>query len=623
MNINLMRRAFEVETSMGHDGSRQDEENSALADALDAYLTAMQVGDHSTCQKLLAAHPELAEFADQLDVLDRLSPDANYSSTIWDSALAQEDFGEPSDGMELTLTLNPSATAGTANQSPLPPTGGPRGQFGRYLLLEELGRGGMGVVYRARQLDLERIVALKMILANRLAAPDQVRRFYQEAKAAGRLSHPHIVAIHEVGEVHGQHFFSMDCIEGPSLSDLLKGGPAFKHDSHVSKPGASWSGNQDGTQRVSESRPVESAASENGPPRMSFEDAARIVRDVSRAADYLHSQNIIHRDIKPSNVLLSKTGSPHLTDFGLAKCQMGEVSDTNSGAIVGTPLYMSPEQAAGRNAEVGPQSDVYSLGAVLYQALTGRPPHQGPNPMRVLVAVMEDEPQTPRNLNPDAPRELEAICLKCLEKNPQNRYASASALAEDLDRYLRGEPVLAETSSWAHRIRRWMRREPALASRWGALILGGIIVHLAHLNGDVGELMHGRLGWLFFCWAVSAFIFQRLVQLYEGPNVARYLWLATDAALLTRLLFISGHPVGPLVVVYPLLIAASGLFFEEGLVYFMTSVSLISYATLLWLVPEEADPGHYCLSFAAVLVVIGFVTAHQVHRIRTLSRLNQ
>ena len=612
-----------LEFSMTQDGSEQDQDDSALANALDAYLTALQANDHAACRQLLVDHPGLAEFVDQLDVLDRLSPDLNYATTICDELLVRVNPLTAETSIAPTLFLDPTTDGPVVVAANLLGSSSKRGPFGRYELLEELGRGGMGVVFRARQMDLERVVAVKMILANRLASPDQVRRFYQEAKAAGRLTHPHIVAIHEVGEVHGQHFFSMDCVDGPSFSDLLKAGPAQKQDSLLVKPGSSWSSSRDARTNSTEAEAPDSVQnSQTEQPRLSFEEAARIVRDVSRAADYLHSQNIIHRDIKPSNILLSESGVPHLTDFGLAKCLVAEASETNSGAIVGTPLYMSPEQAAGRSVDVGPRSDVYSLGAILYQALTGRPPHQGTNPMRILVAVMEQEPETPRALNADAPRELEAICLKCIEKNPDNRYASAAALADDLDRYLRGEPVVADASGLVHRFRRWMRREPALASRWAAQFGGGVILHLAFLNGDVGTLNHGKLERLLLIWAVSAFVFQRLVKLDDGPRLARYVWLASDAAFLTRLLLIAGHPVGPLVIVYPLLVASSGLFFEEGLVYFMTSVSLMSYAALIWLVPEEANPKHYCLSFAAVLLVIGFVTAHQVHRVRTLSRLN-
>ena len=240
--------------------------------------------------------------------------------------------------------------------------------------------------------------------------------------------------------------------------------------------------------------------------------------------------------------------------------------------------------------------------------------------MRTIVSVIETEPELPCARNPEAPRELEAICLKCLEKDPANRYSTASDLADDFERYLRGEPVLARSTGLVHHFRRWIRRDPALATRWAALFCGALILFWGYWLDEVTERKHWRLQALIGMWAISAYMFQKFVKQPEIATVSRYTWLAADAGFLTRLLIVAGHPIGPLVVAYPLLIVASGLFFQEGLVYFMTSVSLISYAVLLWVVPEEAYPPHYCLIFSVVLIVIGLVLAHQVHRIRSLSR---
>ncbi len=583
-----------------------DELDSALATTLDDYVVALQAGDEARCRDLLAAQPQLLEFVASVDALDRMSPDVAFAESM---------FGLLQDNFAATFKLAGLSTT-DAEAAPV------LRMFGRYELLEELGRGGMGVVFKARQTDLDRIVAVKMILVNRLASTDDIRRFYQEAKAAGRLTHPQIVGIHEVGEVHGQHFFSMECIDGPSLGDLLAGGAAASSTDNPVRD----SEETDRIVRPTKGSRQDASNSTVLPPtplnlQLTFEQAARILRDIARAVDFLHHKGIIHRDLKPSNILLaSATGLPYLTDFGLAKCFSSDDEKTHSGAIVGTPLYMSPEQAAGRNADVGPASDVYSMGAILYQVLTGQVPHRGSSPMRTIVSVIEADPELPRSRNPEAPRELEAICLKCLEKDSANRYSTASELADDFERYLRGEPVFARSTGLVHHFRRWIRRDPALASRWAALFCGALILFWAFWFEEVTELKHWRLQTLIGLWAFSGFVFQKFVKQPEIASVSRYTWLATDAAFLTRILIIAGHPIGPLVVAYPLLIAASGLFFQEGLVYFMTSVSLISYAVLLWVVPEEAYPPHYCLIFSVVLIVIGLVLAHQVHRIRNLSR---
>ena len=589
--------------------SETDDIDLALAEQLDQYLSALQANDRQRCQQLLMAQPLLREYAEAFELLDNFSPDIRFANTVWDSlnGIAPKSTSEGDLAAAQTMVLDPTAPPPRVDLQVVLPD---RRIFGRFELIDELGRGGMGVVYRARQLDLDRVVAVKMILVNRLANEADIRRFYQEAKAAGRLSHRHIVSIHEVGEHHGQHYFSMDCIDGPSLADLLAQGPAAKNDSHsdLRQSALSFDG----------SDPRHKPAGKDA--LLTFEQVARILRDVARAVGYLHANGIIHRDLKPSNILLSEDGQPYLTDFGLAKCRTPDAENTNSGMIIGTPLYMSPEQAAGKGATVGPSSDIYSLGAILYQALTGRPPHYGSSPMRTIMRVIETEPELPRSINFNAPRELEAICWRCLDKNPAKRYATAEDLADDIERYLRGEPVQARSTGMVHRFRRWLRRDPALASRWGALFGASMILFVSLQTDAISADKHWYFQRLLAIWAISASLFQAAVKQRSIARVARFTWLASDAAFLTRLLIVSEHPVGPLVVTYPMLIAAAGLFFHEELVYFMTSVSLISYAILLWYVPSEASPPHYCLTFAAVLIVIGLVVAHQVHRIRNISR---
>jgi serine/threonine-protein kinase len=455
-------------------------------------------------------------------------------------------------------------------------------QFGKFELLREIGRGGMGVVYLARQQDLGRTVAVKMILSSRLASADDVRRFYAEARTAAGLRHPNIIGIHEVGELHGQHFFVMDFVEGENLKEVI-------------------------SRRA-----------------LDAETAARTIAAVARAVDYLHGHKIVHRDLKPSNIIVDEQGTPYVTDFGLAKLLDAGGDATRSGTIIGTPSYMPPEQAAGHNSEVSARSDVYSLGAILYELLTGRPPFEHAHPLDTLVDVLEGEPTLPTRLNPGAPRALEQVTLRCLEKDPADRYPSAAALADDLERYLRGEPVEAQPIGLWQRAQRWMRREPALASRLVGLGVAAGIVQGYYLVSGWDFSFHVEVMSVFASWALASFAFQQLLPQERFAGVVRFAWIAADAIALTTLLFMADPHVGPLLIGYALLVVASGLFFRVGLVWFTTFVCLVSYATLLFvrslLRGETAQPWHYPVIFAGGLAVLGFMVAYQVHRVRALSR---
>jgi serine/threonine-protein kinase len=413
----------------------------------------LRAGEDCRAEDWLAAYPELAgraehalelvyaEFVIREQLGQRPQPAAWYARfPQWHQDLQQLFHvhqlvrSKAYPGPDLARSGTEIRTPGGVVKAGPLPAGCPAG----YELLGEIGRGGMGVVYEARQVRLGRVVALKMLGAGARAAPEELARFRHEAEAVARLQHPNIIQIFEVGDVDGLPFFSLEYVEGGSLAEKLRGGP------------------------------------------LPADRAAGLLEVLARAVHYAHRRGILHRDLKPANVLLTADAVPKVTDFGLAKHLEGDAGQTHSGAVLGTPSYMAPEQAWGKNRDLTPAADVYALGAILYEALTGRPPFQGATAYDTVDQVRRQEPVPPRRLQPKVPHDLETVCLKCLEKEPAQRYANAADLAEELSRFLRGEPVLARPAGPLTKLAKWARRRPAAAA------LGGVGLAAALLAGGGG-----------------------------------------------------------------------------------------------------------------------------------------
>ena len=522
--------------------ARPQNRDERLAALLEELIEQSRGGRHTDLDRVIAEHPDLAAELREL----------------WATAMIAEDFGS------LSGELGDHDAERAARVAPPARPG----RIGDYEILDEIGRGGMGVVFRARQLSLGRIVALKMILRGEFASPADVARFRAEAESAARLNHPHIVPVYEVGEFEGQPYFTMKYVEGTSLAGRLIDGPL--------------------------------------PPR----EAAEVLVPVAEAIAEAHRHGLLHRDLKPSNILLDRDGRPYVTDFGLVKqlpipheatesqpAAEPRTALTHSGAVLGTPAYMAPEQAAGRRGEVRPATDVYSLGAILYAMLTGRAPFQAASPVDTLLMVLEQDPLPPRLLNQRADPDLEMIALKCLQKPADLRYASADDFARDLRAYLASEPISARSSHFTQVISRAFREthHAGVLENWGllwmwhslVLLVVCLVTNAFQWVGVISRWPYAGLWvlglglWAVIFWNLRrrsgpiTFVERQIAHLWAGSIVASALLYPVEALLGLRVLQLS--PVLALVSGSVFLAKAgilSGAFYVQAAVLYLTAVAM-------------------------------------------------
>jgi serine/threonine-protein kinase len=560
-------------------GTNSSYDNDELNQIITSYLKALEAESAPDRDELFKLHPDLADDLKSFFVKHDRTKEAAGAEF---DAPTMPPSGQPAEETSIQAQNPPSEDAtlplSESQVANAQQVGSNFRYFGDFELLEEIARGGMGVVYKARQVSLNRTVAIKMILAGQLAGEEDVQRFYAEAEAAANLDHPGIVPIFEVGQHEGQHYFSMGFIEGKSLADRLHDGPL--------------------------------------PPR----EAAALMKKIAEAVAFAHQRGVVHRDLKPPNVLLDQDGEPIITDFGLAKKMGDDSALTNTGQILGTPAYMPPEQAAGRVHELTETADIYALGAILYALLTGRPPFEAQSPIDTLVQVLESEPTLPTKVDRRVPRPLELICMRCLEKQPSARYPSAVVLAQDLDRFLKGDPVEARAADIWQRVRRWGRRQPALVAHLAMLFMGLLTIQITYLLIGTDLAYHLRHTSLLVLWGLVAVFLQQLLNRQRWAEVGAAAWAIADTILFTTVLYLSVPSPGPLLIGYALLVTASGLFFRVHLVIVTTLACALSYGSLLILRPELAETPHYCVTYTIMLLILGSIVAAQVRRIRKLNQ---
>ncbi|MEO8268827.1 MAG: serine/threonine-protein kinase, partial [Aureliella sp.] len=382
----------------------------------------------------------------------------------------------------------------------------------------------------------------------------------------------------EIGQHQGQHYYSMQFVDGESLANQLRRGPLAPN------------------------------------------QAAALLVKIAIAVDYANTHGVIHRDLKPANILIDRDGNPRVADFGVAKRLEGNSDLTRSGQILGTPAYMPPEQAACKLDQIGPTTDVYSLGAILYAMLTGRPPFDSVSPVDTLMQVLEGEPILPCKRQSGIPRGLESICMKCLEKKPANRYSTAGELAEDLKRFLQGEPIEARPADIGQRLRRWGRREPALVAHWLGLASILLAVQVTYLLIGTDNAYYLKHTGVLVAWMAAVFVLQKLFNRPHLSEAAAIAWCVIDTLFMSTVLVLAEPPIGSLLSGYALLIAACGFLLKAHLVVVTTQAVLICYLGLLWLCPDLSVKPHYCVMFALLILTLGGVVTAQVRRISRLNR---
>jgi serine/threonine-protein kinase len=548
---------------------------------------------------ILAGLVEQARDGRAPDVEDaaRANPDlAGELRELWAVAAMADAFASGDDADPALATFVPEAAGDRRNAASA------SGQFADYDLLEKIGEGGMGVVFKARQRSLGRIVALKMIQRGGLASASDTARFRAEAAAAAHLEHPQIVPVYEVGEHEGQPYFSMKFVAGTTLAKKLAAGPLA--------------------------------------PR----DAALLLLPVCRAIAHAHEQGIIHRDLKPSNILIDSDGLPLVGDFGLAKridvapgAEQSPAAEalTRTGAILGTPSYMSPEQAAGSRGAVGPASDIYSLGAILYQCLTGRPPFQAASALDVVMMVLEQDPVLPRALNPRADPDLEMIALKCLQKPAELRYKSAAALADDLAAYLANEPISARSTNVTQLVSRMLREthHAGILENWGLLWMWHSLVLLVlclvtnwlqwrdvtSRAPYVGLWVVGLGAWAGIFWSLRrragpiTFVERQIAHVWGASMIASCLLFVVETLLGMPVLTLS--PVLPLVGAMVFVIKAGIL---SGAFYFQAAANFAVAILMAW-IRREGLPDYGLSLYGLVAAASFFIPGLKYYRQRRRS----
>ena len=464
-------------------------------------------------------------------------------------------------------------------------------RLGQYELLKVLGQGGMGVVYRARQYAGEipiREVALKLVRTDQWFGVESTQngvllaRFREETRFAAQLQHDNIVRVYDVGQIDGLDYFSMEMIDGTDLSSVIK------------------------------------------LQQLSYFKIAETLVSVALAISFAHAKGIVHRDLKPSNILLDSQLKPYVADFGLAKSTIGNSDLTQTGQVLGTAGYMAPEQAAGDYKNVGVFADIYGLGGLLYFCLTGQAPFVSENILDALVQVLESEPIPPRTLKPQIPRSLELICMRCLEKKPEDRYANAREVAEDLERFLNGLPTHAKPPTLIDRLRRIGRRSPVISAHLGAIGLAFIIGQLQFaMSASRGDLYyHSQVSFITLAWIAVSVVCGFLEGSKRFEAMVATFWLCADSVFLTFLISMLSdpiHPPGAILIGYPMVVVGGGMFFRARMVVLVTIVTMLSYLVLLILESYMLNNLFQHAIFLVLLACIGICSLHQVRRFRMLS----